>query len=751
MRKNSYISLMLVLVLAISLAIPMVMPAEALSAADFTDVPYDSWYYSAVDYVATHGLFNGTSSTRFSPKGTMTRGMFVTVLGRYAGVDPLQWCTATVTGSDVNFRSGPGTNYSVLGSMSKNETVTILGQSGSWYKIRRGSQEGYASGDYISPKYHRFLDVDYSSYYAGYTIWGYEKGIVSGVSDSYFAPTSDVTREQICRLLYGYVSAAGMSLANNAAATVFSDQGSISSWATQSVSAMQRAGVVQGSPSGSGLVFRPRSSATRAEAAAMFQRFSQATSGGSGSIAGTPAPTPTAPPTATTTPTPSNTEPPVNTGTPSATDPPGASSPPNATPTPVPQPGSITPASFANGSISVRTDTIRVGILADTLNFRQAKQSVTLENLSGGTFEYGTFDSGRHFSSAGSLSASTVTVTTDGSTFTVKDSSGNVLYTGGGNLAIHPVSGTKTVTRVNGEYRYYGNFELRQSSYNTGRITVINYVNIEDYVKGVIPYEFSNEWPTETLKAAAIVSRNFVYTCDWSAYEKYGIDVLAESGAQTYRGRAITYSEGYFTNSDAAVDATSGVYLTYGGRMCTTFYFSSDGGATEDAAHVWGSSYPYLIGKPDPYEASAGSQASNYQYSITNSRTGSTMSSLASRAGLKSTLAKNGVRIETYPATGNVKSITLIDVNGNTATISQNSSFSRWDFLSAFGFTAYSYNYIVTYNEAQDTFTCTRHGWGHNVGMSQWGAYAMARYYNKNYQEILGFYFDGTNLQYGAY
>ena len=705
----------------------LVLPSSAASASDFQDVSSGAWYYSAVDFVAQHGLFNGTSATTFSPKGTMTRGMFITVLGRFAGIDPSVWCQGKITGSGVNVRSGPDTSYSVLTTLSKNASVTLAGEYGSWYKIKTGSVTGYVSKDYCSPTYHRFADVDYGAYYAGYVIWGYETGIVDGVSSTSFAPGNNITREQICKLLYGYADIAGITLNNTGTTATFSDQSSISSWAAAGVAAMQRAGVVVGEASGSSYRFRPKDSASRAEAAAIFQRFSGAGAGGTPS---TPVPTATSAPTS------------------------------SPTPTPAPTSGTeqtITPATFLSDGIAVKSRTVRVGILANTKSYKYAVLSVKLENLSGSGFQYGSFASDRSFRSSGTIGASTIYITSNGSTFTVKDYSGNTLLTSSSNLALRPVSSGTAVTRVNGEYRYRGAFELRQAYNAAGYISVINYVEIEDYVKGVIPYEFGNTWPAETLKAAAICARTYVMASDWSTYSSYGFDIMGNATAQTYRGRAITYSDSYFSATDAAVDATAGVYLTYKSsgtnRLCTTFYFACDGGATEDYAHIWGGSgYSYLIGKVDPYEAAAASQASNYTYSITNSRRGSVMTALASQVGLgNTTIAQKGIKIETYPATGNVKSITITGTNGKTVTIDQSSSFDRWDFLSAFGFTAYSYRYSVTYNASADTFTCTRLGWGHNIGLSQWGAYAMARYYGKNYQEILGFYYSGTHLQYGVY
>ena len=707
------------LLLAAALLLGLAAPAGAASVSDFRDVSTGAWYYDAVSFTVSRGLFNGTTTNTFTPNGTMTRGMFIAVLGRYAGVDPDAWRAGSVQGSGVNLRTGPGLDKTVITSMSRGDTVTILGSSGDWYYVRYGARAGYASKDYVKPVYHVFTDVDYAQYYAGYAIWGYERGIVSGMGTAdLYAPEQNVTREQICKLLQGYVKSEGITLAESGSAVTFNDQSSVSSWAAEGVAAMQKAGIVMGESSGAGYNFRPRSNATRAEAATIFQRLAKGSGGTS-----TPAPSNTPAPTAT----------------------PGGSGLP-----------ADTPATFLADGVAVRSSVIRVGILANTQSSKNAVQTVSLANLNGSSFEYGVFASDRSFRKAGEISSSGLTITTNGSMFTVKNASGTVVHTTTGDLAIHPVASGSALTRVNGGYRYAGDFELRQAYGASGYISVINYVPVEDYVKGVMPYEFDTDWPSETLKAAAITVRSYAMAEDWSLYSRYGFDLLNNTSSQVYHGRGMSYTDSYFAACDAAVDATKNVYLTYssGGtnRICTAFYSSCDGGATEDAAHIWGGSYSYLIGKKDPYEAPIANVAPNYEKSITNSRTGSVMSSLAQRVGLGSTtIAKNGIHIDVYPATGNVRSITITGDNGRTVTLSQNTDFGRINFLSAFGFTAYSYRYTVTYNAVSDTFTCTRNGWGHNIGMSQWGAYAMARYFNKSYQDILGFYFDGTHLQYGVY
>lgn len=90
--KRRSISLLLVLTMLLGLLPAQVFASDTTRSVDtknpFTDVPQGSWYYDAVQYVRVNGLFNGTSKTIFAPNGSMTRGMFVTVLGRMAGVAP---------------------------------------------------------------------------------------------------------------------------------------------------------------------------------------------------------------------------------------------------------------------------------------------------------------------------------------------------------------------------------------------------------------------------------------------------------------------------------------------------------------------------------------------------------------------------------------------------------------------------------------------------------------------------------------
>lgn len=237
----------------------------------FSDVTSDAWYRGAVNYVYVNGLFSGTTTSTFSPNSPMTRGMFVTVMGRVSGQSSgLVSGTAIVTGSDVNIRKEPNTSSSVLGTAGKYTAVQVLGTSGEWYHIKLGSITGYIRGDYINAYGWNFKDVSSGQYYAPYVEWAYLSGIVSGTSSNTFAPDNSITREQMCAMLYNYAQKYGITLPTVNAKAAFSDDSSISTYAKAAVYAMQQAGIISGTGNGK---FEPQATANRAQVAQIFMNF----------------------------------------------------------------------------------------------------------------------------------------------------------------------------------------------------------------------------------------------------------------------------------------------------------------------------------------------------------------------------------------------------------------------------------------------------------------------------------------------
>jgi len=144
---------------------------------------------------------------------------------------------------------------------------------------------------------------------------------------------------------------------------------------------------------------------------------------------------------------------------------------------------------------------------------------------------------------------------------------------------------------------YYGDFQFtRLSTQEPQKLTLVNFVGLEPYVKGVTPYEMSSGWPLEALKAQAVCARTYVAS-HMNGSPAYGFDVTGTTTSQVYYGTLDASA-----NSDRAVDETAGKFVRYEGKLCETFYFAADGGATEDSENVWVTKVPYLRGVVEPYE-----------------------------------------------------------------------------------------------------------------------------------------------------
>ena len=174
----------------------------------FTDVRESDWFYDDVVFAYENGLFSGTSDTTFSPNTSMTRAMLVTVLYRLEGQPA------------VNGRSG-------------------------------------------------FSDVQYNGYYEDAVTWAADNGIVNGTSTTTFSPNANVTREQMAAILYRYAQYKKYNTAASSSLNGFTDQASVSGYATASLEWAVAEKLVNGSAG----KLMPTGNATRAQVAAILHRF----------------------------------------------------------------------------------------------------------------------------------------------------------------------------------------------------------------------------------------------------------------------------------------------------------------------------------------------------------------------------------------------------------------------------------------------------------------------------------------------
>jgi stage II sporulation protein D len=141
---------------------------------------------------------------------------------------------------------------------------------------------------------------------------------------------------------------------------------------------------------------------------------------------------------------------------------------------------------------------------------------------------------------------------------------------------------------------YRGALEAVPTESTPGSLNVVNALAVDQYVKGVIPNESPPSWPAEELKAQAIASRSFALTAGVGGN---GFDLYADTRSQVYEGL-----ESEYANTNAIVAETRGQVVEYQGKIAETLFSACSGGHTESIVNVFGSSIPYLVGVPDPYD-----------------------------------------------------------------------------------------------------------------------------------------------------
>ncbi|MCL2923268.1 MAG: SpoIID/LytB domain-containing protein [Trichodesmium sp. MAG_R04] len=256
-----------------------------------------------------------------------------------------------------------------------------------------------------------------------------------------------------------------------------------------------------------------------------------------------------------------------------------------------------------------------------------------------------------------------------------------------------------------------------------GGITAINYVNFAEYLYSVIGAEMNSNWPQEALKAQAVAARSYALKKRQENSNNF-YDLGNDQSWQVYQGIK-TESPGTY----AAVDATQGQVLTYNGQIILALFHSSSGGHTENVEDVWSNPLPYLRAVPD-FDQNAP------VYEWTKS---------FSQAELKQRILGVGNIISMTPQTTTpYGSVITIEVLGDAGVKTLKSTYvtAALDLKS----TRFTVSAKKTGGQQIPTsFQITGKGFGHAVGMSQWGAYNLARN-GYSYHQILLYYYQGTTL-----
>ncbi|MDP2304340.1 MAG: SpoIID/LytB domain-containing protein [Ignavibacteria bacterium] len=278
---------------------------------------------------------------------------------------------------------------------------------------------------------------------------------------------------------------------------------------------------------------------------------------------------------------------------------------------------------------------------------------------------------------------------------------------------------------------------------NRDRLQIVNSVDLEDYLKGVLPVEMGVKGKQEyfeSLKAFAIAARTFALM-KMSKSNNF-FDIYPDVRDQVYGGYNV---ETQLDN--CAVEETKGEYLSYSNEYATILYHSTCGGVTEDVGNVFSATnIPYLISQKDGDDNCKISPSFNWTETYSNQKIIEFL--LNARLINDNSLSVSSININERFPSGRIKKI-LINLSDDTLVEigyrQIRSLFRRNDNNGILRST----NFIISTELTEDrivSFTLTGKGNGHGVGLCQWGSMALSSK-GWNYRKILEFYFPATSIR----
>ncbi|GGA87445.1 SpoIID/LytB domain-containing protein [Ornithinibacillus halotolerans] len=293
-------------------------------------------------------------------------------------------------------------------------------------------------------------------------------------------------------------------------------------------------------------------------------------------------------------------------------------------------------------------------------------------------------------------------------------------------------------------------------------IRPINQLPLEDYLKGVVPFEVFSSWGPETLKAQTLAARTY-------AVSKIDQVIDDTVSYQVYGGYE------WDVNTTKAVEETKGEVITFNNRLVETFYSASNGGKTENNANVWGGQpLQYFPIKNDPFDPTH-----PWEYKLNRTQIDYDSINFNNPNWWEDTVEKDTEIIQTikswlnrngYPGDIKILSIPVFELKGDKLASERSVQgsitvtfmrrlieglvlFEQVELIDVnlnrirpmIGGTIFKSYLIDSLKLENEVYTMKGRGFGHGVGMSQWGAHFMGEQ-GKTYREIIEFYYPGTKI-----
>ncbi|NYV28211.1 SpoIID/LytB domain-containing protein [Streptobacillus felis] len=294
----------------------------------------------------------------------------------------------------------------------------------------------------------------------------------------------------------------------------------------------------------------------------------------------------------------------------------------------------------------------------------------------------------------------------------------NTIYIDGESFDKIYITNENSIIKI-GKYYFYGDIEIKALD---SKLILINKLNMEKYLLGVIPFEMPASFPLEALKAQTVIARSYAYRN--ILRNKKDFDLYDGTISQVYQG----IPNNSVDNVKRAINETKGEVIVYNNNIIDAVFHSYSGGYTASGKEVWGNDVPYLQAVEDNFSKGVHSSVLTWEFNIDKNTLNEKIGFIPINFDIK------------YSESNRVTSLILYNEDHTKEYIFTGNSFRKMFSLSKIKSTSF------TINLNDEGMKVVGSGYGHGVGFSQWSSKTMAIDHNMNYIDIIKYFYKDVSV-----